>query len=247
MPRLGRLIRWAVFLGFLSAVGVGVFHFVRYRPRCVIEGPLTLQHLSPDGSRLITLQRPKGATVLDGSKCGPFQVWDLRSGQAIHDFLNDTDVWIAKCSPTSPHVAALPHDNSLHLIDWASGAERTIKLDGNGSELRFSRKGRWLHGADLVSHSFIDVLQGRTVSVPADEFVCFNKDDHALFAKDEFGPEMFLVEPADRRHDRQGSGWDLVFGSCLQMVHCSQHGAATGKKCLAGFAPRRTMVSRPGI
>ena len=47
---------WAVFLGLLGAVGFGVFHVVRYRPRCVIEGPARHLHLSADGSRLVAAE-----------------------------------------------------------------------------------------------------------------------------------------------------------------------------------------------
>lgn len=61
MKLIQRTIAWLFFLGFLAAVGVGVFHFVRYQPKCTIEAlheNLSVLHLSDDGRKLVVCRWP---------------------------------------------------------------------------------------------------------------------------------------------------------------------------------------------
>jgi len=101
MSRVRRLLGWAVFLGFLAAVGVGVFHFVRYRPRCTIPELLFVQHLSADGSRLVTVTGPK---LNDAHNRGPLQVWDTHRGHVVHELFRDIAAGWFECSPNGLRV-----------------------------------------------------------------------------------------------------------------------------------------------
>ena len=69
MRTVRRLLSWTLFLGCLTALGVGVFVFVRQRPRCTIKGSLAQMHLSSDGSRLLTLTEPKGNALHGPATC----------------------------------------------------------------------------------------------------------------------------------------------------------------------------------
>jgi hypothetical protein len=55
-----------------TAVGAGVFFYVRSQPRCIIEGTDIPKLLSADGSRLLTLEQhpDRGST---------WRTWDRRA------------------------------------------------------------------------------------------------------------------------------------------------------------------------
>src|SRR5262249_26069380 len=99
MRLVRRLIAWSCFICLLTAVGAGVYHFVRYRPRCTIEGPIVVRHLSPDGRWLVgeAMSKPppddsRAAEVL----C--LRVFDAQSGRLVrslpalgHDCIQSPD------------------------------------------------------------------------------------------------------------------------------------------------------------
>src|SRR5438034_4871934 len=79
-----RFVGWAMFVGLLAAVGTVIFFWVRYQPRVVIGGRYHVLHLADDGSRLVT------ASFGNRQVHGPIRVWDLRTGEPIHRFVDNT-------------------------------------------------------------------------------------------------------------------------------------------------------------
>src|SRR5262245_34088035 len=171
------LFGWAFFLGLLAAVGLGVFHFVRYRPRCVIAGPLVVRHLSADGSQLRTLG------VKDGYKLfGPAQIWDTHSGALVQEILGDVEIRDDDKSNDGRYLAVGLRDHTLRIVDWHAGREMPVdklpdvRMDG------FSPKGRWLFAhANPKSHFIIEVATGKTVLHVDSGQPFFSSDDRLLF------------------------------------------------------------------
>jgi hypothetical protein len=145
MQRLRRLIAATCFLGLLLAVGAGVFYFVRYRPRCTIEGPVVVRHLSRDGRWLVAdaLSQPKHDS--DAQVSLGLRVFDAHSGRLVHslpalpyDYLR---------SPDGLHFVWQGRDGAIEIADWQAGkiwsplrADRRDALAAHA----FSAKGRWL-------------------------------------------------------------------------------------------------------
>lgn len=134
MKLFRRLVAWSCFLGFLAAVGTGAFHFVRYRPRCTIEANhenLKVEHLSHDGSRLVTCRWPL-RKMPDAQAYQPrLAVLDTTSGQAVYiveDFASELD-WgdFNSCqSPDHRYLVGTRQDDTL-LVDWQNGQSWPIE------------------------------------------------------------------------------------------------------------------------
>jgi PQQ-like domain len=210
-----RFLGWSLFLGFLWAVGWAVFGYVRHTPRCVIIGQLSFQHLSPDGSQLITVKRPKDWNSLDHHRiCGPLQVWDLRTGKPVRETHRDGDIWVTALSPSSHHAAILPGDGTLHLFDWNTGQEWPLPLENDlPGDNEFSPKGRWLRIGTRTAHHFIDVQQHKIAQTLKEHFLCFNPDERAVFLNEETGRNISIVDLATGERIASatlGSGYRLA-------------------------------------
>jgi hypothetical protein len=150
MRHLWRLLGWAVFLGCLSALGAGVFHFVRFRPRCTIVGSFVNERLSADGSRLVTVRGNKNELR------GPLQVWDTSSGRVVHEWFAGGQVETFEYSPDDRHLAISLDDGLLRLVDWHAGQVWPIEEPKRIEYCYFSPQGRWLFihakapGGDMV-------------------------------------------------------------------------------------------------
>jgi hypothetical protein len=181
MARMRRLLGWTVFLGFLAAVGTVCYIFVRHAPRCTITGPLVFQHLSADGSRLVTL-RPKGNHVVRG----PLQVWDTHSGHVVHEWFTDADVLRFNRSADDRHGAIVLSDGRLRIVDWQTGqAWRFDEPPENEAVNRadFSPKGRWLSvvTASCKTLYLIDVNTCQVVLRMKDNWPAVSADDRLVF------------------------------------------------------------------
>jgi WD40 repeat protein len=189
MSRVRRCLNWAVFLGFFTTVGVGVFHFVRYRPRCTIPELLFVEHLSADGSRLVTI-KPPGANRVNTR--GPVQVWDTHRGRVVNEFFGDAPGWF-ELAPDNKTITAGLDDGTLRLIDWRSGHDWQIE----GVKLaqlperppwprhRFSARGRWLYvdAAGEKPTCIINVATRKVVLRLNEKFLNFNTDDRLAFVR----------------------------------------------------------------
>jgi WD40 repeat protein len=138
MKFVRRILGWSLFLGFLWAVAFGVFHFIRHRPRFVLEGPANHLHLSADGSRLAVLEwtQPKGGR-------GPWRVWDTRRGRVVHELFGDAAMRHFEVSPDRRHLAVMLSDDDLRLVDWVTGEEQQLPV-GRLRHFEFSPQGKWL-------------------------------------------------------------------------------------------------------
>src|SRR5262245_48869245 len=176
MQILRRILGWSLFLGFLGAVGFGVFHFVRYRPRCTIPELLFVRHLSADGSQLVTTKPPGLGKVRER---GPLQIWDTHRGRVVNEFLGDV---AASCvlSPDKTQLAAGLGDGTLHLVDWRSGQDwqiEDVKLapppeSPPWPQYWFSPKGRWLFISDADNPGVVvNVATKKVVMRPKEKFL----------------------------------------------------------------------------
>src|SRR5262245_15611121 len=142
MNLLRRLIAWIFYFGFLSAVGAGVFMFVRYRPRCIIAEPLIIpMHLSADGSHLVTLRLSKTKAGR-----GPVKVWDTDRGQFVRELIGDFEIehrW--ERSQDDRHLALCLADGVLRLVDWHTGETWRFEEPTDVKYYYCSPKGCWLH------------------------------------------------------------------------------------------------------
>lgn len=176
MQLFRRLIAWSCFLGLLAADGVGVFHWVRYRPRCTVEGPQWVLHVSRDGRWAVT-RKPDTA---EKDKRAVVEVWDTNTGRAARSFV--TGVHITK-SPDARYFASC-QDGVLQLIDWQSGTSwvvpGTLSRDSKYAPCMFSPRGTWLcvRSADEPPRYFIvERATRKVVHRLVESFVGFSNDD----------------------------------------------------------------------
>lgn len=139
MKQLRCLFAWSFFFGFLAAVGAGVFHFVRYRPRCVIEAKnesFSLQHLSEDGNRLVVCRWPlSGVNQTKKPEERAYQprleVFDTKTGNVVYtveNFAAESD-WggiTIHQSPDHRYFVGNRTESSV-LVDWQAGQHWTIE------------------------------------------------------------------------------------------------------------------------
>jgi WD40 repeat protein len=184
MARVRCILSWLLFLGFLTGVGAVCFVFVRHAPRCTITGALIYQHLSADGSRLVTL-RPK-ANHVQGPLQGPLRVWDTHSGHMVHEWFADADVLRFNCSADDRHGAIVLGDGRGRIVDWQTGqAWRFDEPPENEAVNRadFSPRGRWLFvvTASCSTLYLIDVDKCEVVLRMKDNWPVVSPDDRLLF------------------------------------------------------------------
>src|SRR5262245_14472709 len=122
MSRLVRLLRWSFFVGCLVLVAAVTFHFVRYRPRCTIEGHFASVLRSRDGLRLLTFSEPTSFTELERGRWH-FQVWDTSSGRAVHEWHIRDELKAKALSIDDRHVAICSAGAAVRLLDWQEGRE----------------------------------------------------------------------------------------------------------------------------
>jgi hypothetical protein len=142
MKQVRRLIAWSVILGLLTAAGVGVFHFVRYRPRCTIAALHPVHHVSSDGRWLVTcepafvtmgkdlenwMRKDLGHWHRAQEERAPvlLQVWDASNGQVVRSF--ETYLPVSQ-SPDARLFACVGRDGKLEVLDWQSGETWSVDL-----------------------------------------------------------------------------------------------------------------------
>lgn len=187
MLRLRRFLGWAIFFGFLGAVGGGVFHLVRYRPRCVIEGLPSHLHLylSADGSRLGTLEWTEAKAGR-----GPWGAWNTHNGRMVHGLFDDAMVVHFEVSPDRRHLAAMLNDGSVRLVDWLTGEEQRLPVERVRRHFAFSPKGRWLfvgaaHEMDsnLADRQFVFNVATKQLVLQLEETCFHSGDEQSLFVR----------------------------------------------------------------
>lgn len=151
MQCLRRLIAWSFFVAFLAAVGLVVYLYVRYTPRYITEGRVTVQHLSADGRWLITSAPHPNFNVWENPEMPESEqnnrafldVWDTRSGQLKRRI--DVGLPLEK-SPDGRHFLCCREKGKLLLIDWQSTKSMEIPAEWARKRLdvKFSPKGHWL-------------------------------------------------------------------------------------------------------
>jgi hypothetical protein len=204
MSCVRRFLGWLLLVTFLGGVGFGVFHFVRYRPRFTIPELLFVEHLSADGSRLVTIKPPG---LNRANVRGPVQVWDTHGGRLLNEFFGDAPAWF-EFSPDSQTVAAGLDDGTLHLIDWRSGRDwriddvRLTPLTERPPWPRhwFSRRGRWLYVDSVVDTPgcIIDVASRRVVLRMHEQLLHFNNDERFAFVRSGAEIDVWDVQAAKK-------------------------------------------------
>jgi hypothetical protein len=188
MSRVRRILGWSLFLGFLWAVGACAFHFVRYRPRCTITGPLAAIHLSADGSRLWTLDKQNYAYL------GPAQEWDTHRGAVVREMLSGVKIKLDQSSEDGHYLAVELDDGTLRVLDWHAGREICVAEIQNATPGQFSPKSHWLvpDTREEETPSFIvDVASGKVVLRLDARPMFFSGDDRLLFAP-EFAWDLLI-------------------------------------------------------
>ncbi|GEM_PF-3318631 len=197
MKLLRRLIAWSCFLGFLTAVGVGVFHFIPHRPLCTIEGPMAVRYFSPDGRWLICQAYPNVPSGPGNEHLG-LRVFDGGSGQMVHSF---RDLWGGfERSPHGRHLFVPNGFTRAHIrpgvvsytsgptciVDWQSGKvwQPPVFRGGGFRNRAFSPQGRWLWletEKEDARNVVIDLPAHRLIPWPKDLSPQFTRDDrHGL-------------------------------------------------------------------
>ena len=189
-----RLLGWTLLLGCLAGLGVGVFLFVRHRPRCTIIGPFTTRAVSADGSLLVTMP-------LEKPRRGPVQIWDTRSGRVLHELFADAQIKSFECSPDNRHLALVLSDGLLRLVSFETGEHWCLDMARDVEQFRFSSKGRWLLvGAEEGNKSFlIDVPARKVVLDLKGRYAQFTGSDHLLLWRQNDGPNTTLWDPVAGR------------------------------------------------
>jgi hypothetical protein len=146
-------------------IGVGALTFdaVRNRPRCIIQAPHRLIHVSHDGKWIITHRATYDHEV------GPICVWDSSNGKAVSSFLPEATYLRWAMSHDEVWLAAAPHSGDVvYLIDWQKQVATPIRIDGgfNTYQFVFSARNRWcavLSGNRSGPSALIDVTKQRFI------------------------------------------------------------------------------------
>lgn len=199
-----RLIAWAFYLGFLAAVSVVVFAFVRSQPRCTISCPFIHMYLSADGSRLATL-KPKQNCVYNG----PLQVWDTQSGHVVHEWFHDAEVLPREHSPDGRHAAVVLDDGVLRIVDVYTGKSWRFDeppKDDAVNRADFSPGGRWLQVVTARCDTLyvIDVHTCQVVLRMRDNWPIISADDKLIYYRE--------------GKDRKITVWDIQEAKALSVV-----------------------------
>jgi hypothetical protein len=196
MKRARCLLRWTFVCGFLCAVGFGVFHFVRYRPRCTIPEQLYVMHLSADGSRLVTIP-----WNLHGA---PLKVWDTQCGKMLHEFFGgEKEAWI-DISPDGATISLGLNNGALWLVDWRSGQSWQVQDVDLGllppstcsPNFGFSSKGRWLFfdPRNGKPAHFVDVASKKVIWRATAEVLQFDSNERRVFARNQESIDVWDLE-----------------------------------------------------
>lgn len=168
MQFLRRAIAWSFFLGLLTVVGVPVFLYVRYTPRHIATGRLTIEHLSADGRWLVTSSPHPDFNFWDNPEApeteqnnqGYLHVWDIHRGRLERVFEIGLPI---EMSPDGRQFICCRENGKLLLIDWRTATTSVIAWDEieKGLNRQFSARGRWL-------------VKGRTLEVWDRDWPVFN-------------------------------------------------------------------------
>jgi hypothetical protein len=142
-------------VGVLAAIGLGAFHVVRHRPRCVITGPYAVIHVKADGSKFLTLH-PEGLGLR-----APLHRWDVHTGTAEFKVGEDERVRHQLVSPDGRCAALLLGDRTVRFVDLEAGEEWRIDEIENVYDFHFSSNSRWIAVLTLTGRPnyFIDIAQ----------------------------------------------------------------------------------------
>ena len=211
MGVMRRLIVWTFCLGFLAGVGLVVFFYARYAPRCTITGPLVVQHVSADGGRLATLGPLAMVGPMRNYVChkGPLQHWDTRSGRVVQEWFEGADVRRCNHSPDGRHAAVVLGDGVLRIVDGHTGKEWRFDeqpKDEAVNRCDFSHGGRWL----LVVTARCDTLY--VIDVHACQVVLRMRDNWPIISNDDT-----LIYYREGK-DRAVTVWNLHEGKARGVV-----------------------------
>lgn len=167
--------RWlhrVLFVGVLSALGVGIYQVQPPTPICVIDAAETTARCFADsGRRVVTLPTKDFAALPSGvPTVGPLQIWDCRAGAEIGrhlekepmlfspTFSKNGRMFAAETASREPGENA-PLTHALHLIDLGDGsALETPPDDDRIGELRYTPAG------DVLTR-LIDCKEGKELQI----------------------------------------------------------------------------------
>ncbi len=88
LRRMCRSWRWLLLAACLLGVGWCIDATVTPPPRWTIEGPLSVQHWTPDGRTLVAIGDNRGP---QGEYFGPVTIWNVADGQRLATFFTADD------------------------------------------------------------------------------------------------------------------------------------------------------------
>jgi hypothetical protein len=173
-----RIFRLALHLGCMSAIGAGVFFYVRAQPRCSFVAADRVIDLAADGSRLLTYYSHP-------ARGGAWQVWDTYTGQQLFEWASDRDSQCIAFTNDGRHLAVSLETGPLRLFDWQAGQhwdfDEPLDLP-NGGNIEFSAKGRWLVVHPRGGHpSFLIDVASRKIVRRGSSRSVFSADERLLF------------------------------------------------------------------
>jgi hypothetical protein len=106
---LAPIVAWSFVLGFVTAAGMGVYHFVRYRPRCTILSPGNVRH-----------------------RFAGVEVWDVSELRRLWRLTSESEARFAHLTftPDGEQLAYRAADRQcerLDLVDPPSGLDRWLE------------------------------------------------------------------------------------------------------------------------
>jgi hypothetical protein len=197
---IGHVVRWSLFAILLTAVGSATFHFVRYRPRCVIEFPnqnAELVQVSDDGRRIAVLTWPH--LTIEGwdelaqvPECeAHLKAFDGANGQQVHCAENvATARFVGKFnhtgldapiafSPDRRYLGAT-RKGKLTLSDWQNGRQWVIEdscIESGYLGCWFSPEGNWLVVNCQSQTLIVNVASGGVAARLKETLAGFTRED----------------------------------------------------------------------